>query len=79
MIFIDIGDYSINLDHVVNVYTWAPGLLEQVSITFDVLDGDNPLYLTFRGDDAIAFKEWWAHHRKIPELTIVGLRKEQDE
>ena len=70
MIFLDIGKYSINLDHVTHICREDSGT---VSIELDARDGDGSVYITLRGDEAIAFKAWWDRHRKIPELTIVGL------
>ena len=69
MIFVDIGAYSINLDHVTKIYR-SP---DAITLEFDGLDSDSATYLTLQGDEAIAFKHWWDYHRKLPELTIIRL------
>lgn len=71
MIFIDIGNYSINLDHIVSVYR-SPGR-ERVTIELDVLDGESAGNIALFDDDAIAFKEWWARCRKPHDITIIQL------
>lgn len=69
MIFLDIGNYSINLGHVTSVYR-SPDR-ELVTLEFDVLDGDSAATLTLYNDETIAFKDWWTHCRKPPELIII--------
>lgn len=58
MIFLDIGNYSINLDHVTHIYCGSSG---GVTIEFDVQDGDEPSSITLRGLNAVYFKEFWEH------------------
>lgn len=70
MIFLDIGRSSINLDHVVGAYRAANG---NVTIEFDVQDGDGPSVLTLYDDDAQAFKVWWGQHRELAGLIIIGV------
>ena len=69
MIFVDIGAYSINLNHVISIY-WSPDR-EMVNFEFDVLDGDSPATLTLYKDKSIAFERWWDCHHELAGLTIV--------
>ena len=59
MVFLDIGKYSINLDHITAIYRSA--LHEVVTIELDVLDGDNARSIDFFDDESIAFKKFWKH------------------
>lgn len=66
MIFVDVGSFSINLDHVTIIHHTSRG---NIILEFDVLDGDNPYTLTLYGEDAEAFKMVW-DHALIAGLTI---------
>lgn len=65
-IFLDIDKYSINLDHVTHIYRGAAG---RVTIELDAQDGDEPAYITLRGNKAVAFKTFW-ENVNLPGVTV---------
>ena len=67
MIFIDVGQHSISLNHVTRIYRASNG---GITIEFDVLDGDGPAVVELHGDEAEAFRVWWDRPHLLCGLSI---------